>query len=631
MIKKRNALYHLFVCTRDPGVLKEFKTFRNHLTKLLKQAKRDYYYSMFDGIVDVKQMWNKLNSVLSRSRPGSTANKLKVGSESFKNEALANKFNEYFLSLAESTHDQDALTYLPNPLTHSLYLYETDDNEIINVFKKFRRSKSEDVNGLKSEPIFRVIDLITPCLTHIYNMALTSGIFPQQMKVARVTVVHKGGERGNLGNYRPISILPLFSKGLEKIILLRMSSFFDKHSVITSSQHGFRSGCSTETALLKQKEIILNSIEARKLTLGVFLDFSKAFDRINHATLLDKLNCYGIRGIALDLIRSYITDRKQSVSINRHYSSLKPIRQGVPQGSILGPLLFIIYINDIVNVDDSINYIIYADDTSFFVLGTKDDELIHLANEVLRKIYNWSVKNSLQLNCSKTKAVLFRAKSTPCDLTKSLTLNDSKVVLSASAKTLGVIFHELMTWDHHTDYLKSKLSKALGMLRRCQKLLPIQQKLMIYNALFASHLRYCHLVWSNSTKQSLDHLVTLQKQALRAIADVPYNEHTRDLFLKFKIIRVDQFYEYQLMSSFKHEMTKGSTHMRNIANLSINQSSRLNRHTEHWAVPRPRTNYGFQTLSYCLPSTLNKYKLCGDNICHLSKKTLCQLILGIPT
>lgn len=257
----------------------------------------------------------------------------------------------------------------------------------------------------------------------------------------------------------------------------------------------------------------------------MFVDFSKAFDRINHVTQIDKLNCYGICGITLDLIRSYITDRKQCVSINRDYSSLKPIEQGVPQGSILGPLLFVIYINDIVNVDDSASYIICTDDTSFFVPGTKDDELIHLANELLRKIYNWSVKNSLQLNRSKTK-VLFRVKSALCNLTKSVMLHDSKVVLSTSAKTLAVIFHELATWDHHTDYLKIKLSKTIGMLRRCQKLLPIQLKHMIYIALFASHLRYCHLVWSNSTKESLDHLVTLQKQALQTIADV----------IKFKIL-----------------------------------------------------------------------------------------------
>lgn len=184
-----------------------------------------------------------------------------------------------------------------------------------------------------------------------------------------------------------------------------------------------------------------------------------------------------------------------------------------------------------------------------------------------------------------------------------------------------------MLWDHHTDYLRNKLSKALGMLRRCQRLLPIPQKLMVYNALFASHLRYCNLVWSNSTKKSLGNLVSVQKNALRAISDLPYNGHTRDIFRKFKILRVDRLYEYQLMCSFKRDMVKGTNHIINIANLQRNPSFRLNRYTEHWEVPRPRTNYGLQALSYCLPSTLNKYSLNDVNIRHISKSTLLQKFL----
>lgn len=161
MINEKNRLYHAFLNSRDPDDLKRFKKYRNNLTKLQKQAKCDYYYSMFDGIVDAKQTWNKLNSVISSRRPASTIKELKVGNEVLKDEALANKFNDYFASLVESTYDQDALMYLPSPLTHSLYIDETDDTEVLNVFKNFRRSKSEDVHGLKIQPILFVIDLLT--------------------------------------------------------------------------------------------------------------------------------------------------------------------------------------------------------------------------------------------------------------------------------------------------------------------------------------------------------------------------------------------------------------------------------------------------------------------------------------
>lgn len=213
-----------------------------------------------------------------------------------------------------------------------------------------------------------------------------------------------------------------------------------------------------------------------QLTLGIFLDFSKAFDRINHDIMLEKLHCYGFHGTVLALIRSYLSNRTQCVSINRQLSSAMNVRNGVPQGSILGPLLFNIFINDIVRVDSSVEYVIYADDTSIFVSGETADDPIVSANEILNKIYAWTVANSLHINCSKSKAVLFRAKSKSFETSHEPILNNVEIKLSQTVKNLGVHFHEHMAWNHHTEHISHKLCKVLGVMRRCQNILPVKQK-----------------------------------------------------------------------------------------------------------------------------------------------------------
>lgn len=627
MMKEKDRLYHAFLVNRNPDALRMFKKCRNLIIKLQRQAKRNYYYTMFEGVTDVKQMWNKLHSIIS---PGRVRNSLElvVDNEVIKGKELADNFNEYFTSVSESSHQDSAFDYLPVPLKESIFLCPTDENEVLRVFRNFKMSKSEDINGLKMEPIKYIIDLISPCLTHIYNLSLRTGIFPQNMKNAKVTVIYKSGDKNILGNYRPISILPLFSKGLEKIIHLRLSNFLDKHSVITKSQYGFRSGFSTESALLFQKELILKNIEAKKFTLGIFLDMSKAFDRIIHETLLGKLQCYGVRGVALNLIQNYLANRHQCVSISRILSSMQPVKYGVPQGSILGPLLFVIFINDIVNVDPSAQYIMYADDTSLFFSGTEIHDLVNLANLTLDKICGWTLNNSLRINCSKTKAVLFRSKSPLYELTRSynLMLNNNKIEFSSTAKSLGVMFHEYMKWDHHTELLQNKLCKVLGVLRKCQRILPVPQKLSIFKALFSSHLRYCNLIWGNGTQQSINNLAILQKKAIRSVANLPYNAHTSELFVKYNVIKLSVLYEYTLLLSFRSDIVKNRDYILSVANLQLNPSLRQNRHSEQWYVPRPRTNYGFQTLGYCLPKTLNKFKISYESVRTLSNTSVLSML-----
>lgn len=244
-------------------------------------------------------------------------------------------------------------------------------------------TQSLDSCNVQSRPIKYMLSLIVPCLLHMYNLVLMLGQFPVGMQRARVAVIYKKDDKNVPGNYRPISVLPFLSKGFERLIHRRLYSFLLKYSVMVDCQYGFARNRSTERALLDQKEYILKNFGSELLTLGILVDFSKAFDCLNHEMLLKKLKHYGVRGHALKLITSYVSSRSQYVVLNHCPSENLKIRNGVPQGSLLGPLLFNVYINDICNISKAVKYIIYADDTSIFLSSRNIVELTSEANRVL--------------------------------------------------------------------------------------------------------------------------------------------------------------------------------------------------------------------------------------------------------
>lgn len=366
------------------------------------------------------------------------------------------------------------------------------------------------------------------------------------MQKSKVIVIYKGGDKNSLSSYRPISILPVFSKGLEKIIEKRLVNFCNRFKLLSTSQHGFLRGKSTESALLSQKEIILSAFENKELCVGIFIDFSKAFDHLNHNTLLKKLELYGIRGTPLELLKCYLSHRLQCVKIGQHTSSFQTISAGVPQGSILGPLLFILYINDLVLTDSKPTFVIYADDASLFFTGSSTQSLVPLINNVLVKVKVWSEANSLLINTKKTKAILFNSRQFLTQPDMCIYIGNSQVQFVDTVKILGVFFNKTMSWDTEIQFILSNLAKCTGILAKFRYFLPEHIKLIIYNSLFVSHLNYCFLVWGTTTKTNINKIYMLQKKAVRYIANVDYLAHTEELFTRFRISPISTMYEYYL-------------------------------------------------------------------------------------
>lgn len=372
--------------------------------------------------------------------------------------------------------------------------------------------------------------------------------------------------------------------------------------------------------MLAQKEYILNNFESQRLTLGIFIDFSKAFDTVNHKILIAKLEHYGVRGHALNLIKSYLSSRLQYVVINHSRSDSLQIFNGVPQGSILGPLLFNIYINDISNISTLAKYVIYADDTSLFFSSSDVEQLTGTANRVLALLSRWSLVNSLKINKEKTKAVIFRPKGKLVMHPPPLVLSDTIIEYVETFRSLGVSFTATMTWDAHINEVCLALSKVVGITSRNKYVLPEKTKLTLYYAFFYSYLSYCFLVWGNTTTSNIQKLLILQKKMLRAITKAPYNSPTGQAYSQFKIVPVYNLFEYRFACFYKNSIAKNDNFLSRIVSTVPHNTPYATREKDSFVLPRCRTNYGFTMLRYILPKFLNT-PLC-DHLNGMSSSVL---------
>lgn len=625
MVKKRDVLYSKFVKTRNLNDLSKFKKYRNFVTKVLRSAKKAYYENVFSS-TQSEVVWREIHKLLNCGSHHNEELRLTVNNKTVVGNELADAFNKYFtnlVSVVSGTDSSGVKRFLGTPNSNTAFFAPTTCEEICSTFMTLKNSKARDIDDLEIKPIKFVLDILAPVLCYIFNTCLLTGTFPESMQRARVSVLFKSGDKNDFSNYRPVSVLPVISKGLEKIICKRVSSFCDKHSILTERQFGFRRGMSTELALLTQKEFILNGFENNKLTLGIFIDFSKAFDRVNHVILSTKLDHYGFRGIPGDLLKSYLTHRKQCVVINEKRSPLLSVHSGVPQGSVLGPVLFNIYINDIINSIECTNCLIYADDTSLFFQSNNINDLVSLANVTLNKLLEWTRVNVLEINVSKTKAVLFAPVQKLITRDINIQLGSEMIKVTNEAKTLGITFNQHLSWNAHVDRVAGTLAKACGILCRFRQILTTKVKLMLYNSLFASHINYCNLVWGVTSQANKTKLHLLQKKAIRHIVNAPYDAHTKELFASLNVLPFQHLYNFNLIMKYKLSIKNNNSTFIKLCNLKRPHDASYNiRKKDSWLVPFSRTNHGLDRLQHRMPSCLNSLEKRNLDIHTICKKTL---------
>ncbi len=316
-------------------------------------------------------------------------------------------------------------------------------------------------------------------LTYTVNLSLKHSIFTDHLKKAKVIPVYKAGNRCDINNYRPVSILSAFSKIYEKIIANRLINYLEKNNLLIKNQHGFRASHSTESAVLHFVNNVYKYLEEKYYVFGVFLDLSKAFDSLNHKILLDKLQHIGIRGLPLQLFSSYLQNISQYVFLN--------ITKGVPQGSVLGPILFIIYMNNIINASSRFKFTMYVDDTNLLIADKDITSLhLHLSSE-LNSVSQWLKSNELKLNVKKTNCIFFQNRSLKNYL-PPVQLEGESLIQVSRTKFLGVRIDENLNWKFHIDDVCLKLSKLCGVLCKIRNNLTAESLLSIYYTLCYPHL-----------------------------------------------------------------------------------------------------------------------------------------------
>jgi hypothetical protein len=400
----------------------------------------------------------------------------------------------------------------------------------------------------------KLLKILSPALlsalTLMVNQSLITGIFPNQLKIAKIAPLFKKNDELLVDNYRPVAILPSVSKFFEKIVFNQLYQYFKSNKLFCISQYGFRDNHSTELAAMELADRTLNDIDNKSVSLAIFMDLSKAFDTLDHQILMQKLNFYGVQGTELLWFKSYLFNRFQYVELDSIKSSLAKLNTGVPQGSILGPLLFLIYMNDLTYSSDAFKFILYADDTTLYTsLTSRDDGSMQISADVA-KIYDWLATNKLSLNIDKTKYMIFHApnKKINNNIVK-ISINNTEIERVNDFNFLGIHFNEHMSWKTHIDKLSSKLSKITGVLNRLKRVLPGDVMKVLYFSIVQSHLNYAILLWGFDGVR----LKGIQKRIVRIITCSKYNAHTDPLFKKLKLLKVDDILKLSALKFyFKH-------------------------------------------------------------------------------
>ena len=424
------------------------------------------------------------------------------------------------------------------PINNSFVFLPVETAEVKNAITSLKNVKSNGSDGISSKIFKATSDLIAEPLVYLINHSVSTGCFPSILKIGTIIPILKKDDPDNIQNYRPITILSALSKVIERVVYVRIVNFLNKYSLLTENQFGFRAERSTETAANSFLEFVYKKLDAGYETVGLFFDLSAAFDTLNIDFLCDKLHAMGFRGSILNWLRSYLSDRKICVKIKGTESKQCNMNVGVPQGSVLGPLLFLIYINDLPNHIEAEKIVMFADDMSFVVSAQTTADLEVKIKNIFETFEKWCRSNLLIMNADKTVIVKFSLQScaqTSYKINLNLELKSQKFT-----KFLGLYLNSTLDWSEQIDNICTKINKSYFALSRMKKILDLKSLIDLYYSLVYSHLIYNIALWGGAS--SVSRVFISQKKCVRLIFNLKGIESCRPTFISNKILTVPSIY-----------------------------------------------------------------------------------------
>jgi len=609
------------------GDEENYRKARNNVTELIRNSKKKHFANMIDNSKqNPGNIWKVFKEFgAGKGNCSSKNNNIftikKNGQYLDDSKDIANEFNSFFISIAENlkepvepTSHERLEKFCKEKLANDKFfeIPEITVEKVLKYLKGLDTSKSTGVDNIGPRLLRISAPFISESLAYLCNLSFKEGKFPALWKEAKVKPLHKAGDHDDVNNYRPISILPVLSKLIETHVNNSIMSYLECNDLLYVNQSGFRPSHSCETALVSMIENWLKALNNGYLVGVVLIDFRKAFDLVDHDILLDKLKVYQLDCSALSWLKSYLNVRKQSVVVNNVLSDDKVVTCGVPQGSILGPLLFLLFINDLPLYTNNVKTDLYADDTTLYDMSKSKTNLeINLTNAI-SKLSTWCKRNGMVINFSKTKLMLITSRQKRNQMNDAhleISLNDTFLQSVTSEKILGVQVDNNLSWSNHVSSLTKKISRNVWLLSQISKYLPTSNRVTFYKSYIQPHIDYCNIVWAGASKTSIARIERLQKRACKVILD--YNcDNVLQSMADINIMTVrERIFLRKAKFMYKVSVNSTPSYIQNLFHQrrSDDETLPLLRSTTsgNFILPKPNTELYRNSLSFTGPIVWN--------------------------